>query len=105
MDDAAGGGTIDDGASADAGPDSDADGGERRLRSRSAILLAGVFLVGVAGSGVARRLLGQAGLETIGTLVFVAGYAGMVFVVWYGWIRPLDITGPVERAEPDDPGE
>jgi hypothetical protein len=80
----------------------DTDDGSR-LRSRNAVLLAGVFLVGVAGSGVARRLLGEAGFETVGTVVFVLGYAGMVFVVWYGWIRPLDITGPVERD--GDPGE
>ena len=58
------------------------------------VLLALVLVVGIAGSGVARRVLGQAGFDTVGMLVFVMGYGGMVFVIWYGWIRPLDIRGP-----------
>lgn len=63
------------------------------LRSDT-VLLALVLFVGIAGSGVARRVLGQAGLDTVGMVVFVLGYSGMVFVLWYGWIRPLDIRGP-----------
>ncbi len=74
--------------------------GETTLReffTSDGLLLAAVLLVGVAGSGVARWSLGQLGLTTLGEVVYIAGYGGMVVVVWYGWIRPLDITGPVER--------
>ncbi|TQQ81172.1 hypothetical protein EGH24_08550 [Halonotius terrestris] len=58
------------------------------------LLLVVVLFVGIVGSGVARWGLGQVGLTTLGDLIYVLGYAGMVFTVWYGWIRPLDITGP-----------
>ncbi len=70
----------------------------REFFASDGLLLAAVLLVGVAGSGVARWSLGQLGLETLGELVYIAGYGGMVVVVWYVWIRPLDITGPVERS-------
>ncbi len=63
------------------------------LRS-DAPLVALVLVVGIAGSGVARWGLGQLGLDLLGQIIFVMGYSGMVFVLWYGWIRPLDITGP-----------
>lgn len=62
--------------------------------SRDRLLLIAVIVVGIAGTGITRRLLGEAGLNSLGRLVFILGYGGMVFVVWYGWIRPLDITGP-----------
>mgnify|MGYP006431028665 CR=1 FL=1 len=65
--------------------------------SSNGLLLAAVLFVGVAGSGVARWSLGQLGLTRVGELVYVIGYGGMVVVVWYGWIRPLDITGPEQR--------
>ena len=63
------------------------------LRSDT-LLLALILLVGIAGSGVARWGLGELGFTTLGRIVFIMGYGGMVFVLWYGWIRPLDITGP-----------
>ena len=62
--------------------------------SSDTLLLALILLVGIAGSGVARWGLGQLGFNTLGRIVFIMGYGGMVFVIWYGWIRPLDITGP-----------
>jgi hypothetical protein len=73
-----------------------ADGG-RRLLTSDTLLLAVVLLVGVAGSGIARRFLGEMGYDTIGMVVYVLGYGGMVVLVWWGWLRPLDITGPVDR--------
>lgn len=53
-----------------------------------------VLLVGIAGSGLANYFLAAAGYETLGTVVWVVGYAAMVVVVWYVWFRPLDLTGP-----------
>ncbi len=70
---------------------------DTRLRdrlTRDRILLAAVLVVGIAGTGIVRRQLGLLGYNDLGRLVFVLGYGGTVFVVWYGWIRPLDITGP-----------
>lgn len=64
---------------------------------RDKLLLVFVLVVGIAGTGIARRLLGEAGYNGLGRLVFVLGYGTMVFVLWYGWIRPLDITGPAAR--------
>ena len=66
----------------------------RALLTSDVLLLAVVMFVGVAGSGVARWGFGQLGLPRFGDLLYIAGYGGMVFVVWYGWIRPLDLTGP-----------
>jgi hypothetical protein len=62
--------------------------------SRRVLSLVAVLAVGVVGSGLARYTLGTLGYEALGSAVYVVGYATMVVVVWYGWIRPLDITGP-----------
>ena len=67
------------------------DGG---LFGRDALVLATVLIVGVAGTGVVRRLLGEAGLNDLGAAVWILGYGGTILIVWYGWIRPLDIGGP-----------
>ncbi|KTG28427.1 hypothetical protein [Haloferax profundi] len=61
---------------------------------RGNLLLVAVVTLGIVIPGIARRFLGEAGYNTLGMVVFVLGYAGMIFVVWYGWIRPLDISGP-----------
>ena len=62
--------------------------------TRDKLLVAALLLVGVAGSGLARRFLGELGYNDLGALVYILGYGGMVFGIWYGWIRPMDITGP-----------
>lgn len=70
---------------------------DTRLRdrvTRDRLLLATVLVVGIAGTGVVRRQLGLLGFNGLGRLVFILGYGLTVFAVWYGWIRPLDITGP-----------
>ena len=75
---------------------------DARLRDRithDRLLLAAVLLVGIAGTGIVRRQLGLLGYNAVGRVVYVLGYGGTVFAVWYGWIRPLDITGPDESRE------
>jgi hypothetical protein len=67
---------------------------KRSLVSRNNLLLAAVVTLGIVLPGIARRLLGEAGYNDLGMVVFVLGYAGMIVVVWFGWIRPLDISGP-----------
>ena len=69
----------------------DSDGSGRR---RNVLLLGLILFVGVAVPGLARRALGQAGYSNLGRVVFVLGYGLMVVVIWYVWIRPLDLTGP-----------
>jgi hypothetical protein len=70
---------------------------DERFFTRDKLLLAVVIVTGVVLPGLARRFLGEAGYSALGTVVFILGYAGMIFLVWYGWIRPLDLTGPVDR--------
>jgi|GEM_PF-246655 hypothetical protein len=65
--------------------------------TRSKLLLGALLLSGIAGSGLARRALAEAGYNDLGVIIYTLGYAGMVFAVWFGWIRPLDITGPTGR--------
>jgi hypothetical protein len=77
----------------------DGDEADDRVFTRRGLLLVGLLAVGIAGSGLARRFLGEAGYSDLGVVVFVVGYAGMVLLVWWGWVRPLDITGPAGRSE------
>ncbi|SHH52761.1 hypothetical protein [Halobaculum gomorrense] len=77
-------------------------GDDTRLRDRitwDRLLLAAVLVVGIAGTGVVRRQLGVLGYNDLGRIVFIFGYGLTVFAVWYGWIRPIDITGPSARRE------
>lgn len=60
-----------------------------------------VLVVGVIGPGLANYFLAQAGYETLGTIVWALGYATMVLVLWYVWVRPLDLSGP--GGEGEDP--
>ncbi len=87
------------GAEGDADPGTD--GGRSGPFGRDALLLVAVVVVGIAGTGIVRRLLGEVGLNGLGRLVFVLGYGGMVVAVWYGWIRPLDIGGPHGNEDRD----
>ena len=75
----------------------DETGDEGQFFTRDKLLLLAVVVTGIVVPGVARRLLGEAGYSGVGTVVFVLGYATMVFLVWYGWIRPLELTGPSNR--------
>jgi predicted amino acid dehydrogenase len=56
-----------------------------------------VLTAGVVIPGFAVFVLAQNGYDTLGTAVWVVGYIGMVLFIWYRWIRPLDLTGPVEE--------
>jgi hypothetical protein len=65
--------------------------------TRDKLLLLTVVVAGIVLPGLARRFLGEAGYSAVGTVVFILGYATMIFLVWYGWIRPLELTGPSNR--------
>lgn len=53
-----------------------------------------VLALGVALSGVANALLTDAGYDGLGTLVWVLGYVGTLMVLWMGWVRHVEFTGP-----------
>ncbi len=80
--------------------DEDQNESEVTLLTRDRLLLAAVLVVGIAGTGILRRQLGVMGFNALGRLVFILGYGGTVLLVWYGWIRPLDISGPQSNATP-----
>ena len=43
--------------------------------------------------GLASRLLHAVGLSFFGSLVWAMSFFGLVFVVWYLYIRPIDFQG------------
>lgn len=49
-----------------------------------------VLATGVVLSGLADFALTEAGYPSLATLVWVAGYGGVVVVVWAVWLRELD---------------
>lgn len=65
--------------------------------TRDTLLIIALLVLGIGGSGVARGLLAEQGYDALGSAVFVVGYGTMVVLLWYGWIRPLDLTGPSGR--------
>lgn len=76
------------------------------LGSRKAFAL--ILLVGVAGTGIAVRLVNAAGYNLLGSALWFVGYATTIFVLWYGWLRPLDLTGqtspPTDRSSDPETG-
>ncbi|RCU47766.1 hypothetical protein DU504_10920 [Haloplanus salinus] len=65
--------------------------------NRDTLLIILLLVLGIGGSGLARGFLAEQGYNVLGSAVFVTGYGSMVFLLWWGWIRPLDITGPSGR--------
>jgi hypothetical protein len=65
----------------------------------SRFLLVFVVAAGIILPGVANYWLGAAGHPALGSAVWVAGYGAMVLVVWWGWIRPLDLGGAGSGTE------
>jgi hypothetical protein len=58
------------------------------------VLFGLVLATGVVVPGAADFALSKAGFDTAGTVVWAFGYLTMALVVWYRWVRPLDLTGP-----------
>ena len=65
------------------------------LSSRATFVL--IVLVGLIGTGLVVSLFESADQSLLGDLVWILGYGTTVFVVWYIWIRPLDIVGDAGR--------
>ena len=49
--------------------------------------------LGVVVPGLLKYLLTTAGYPALGTAVWVSGYLTAILVLWYVWIRPLDLKG------------
>jgi len=65
--------------------------------NRDTLLIILFLVLGIGGSGLARGFLTERGYGALGSAVFVVGYGTMVLLLWWGWIRPLNITGPSGR--------
>ncbi|MCL9812703.1 hypothetical protein [Natranaeroarchaeum aerophilus] len=61
------------------------------LVAKTLILVA----VGVVVPGIIARYLNEVGYGVIGTFIFGTSFFALVFVAWYIWIRPIDLTGPM----------
>ncbi|MDL5362187.1 hypothetical protein [Halalkalicoccus sp. NIPERK01] len=68
------------------------------LSGRAAFVL--VLVTGIVVPGVMNFVLSVVlGQQMLGRLVWALGYTLMIAVIWYGWIRPLDLTGPERDPE------
>lgn len=53
-----------------------------------------IAALGVAVAGLADAALTAAGYVALARVVWAVGFGFTVLVVWYLWLRPMDITGP-----------
>jgi hypothetical protein len=58
------------------------------------VKIALVLVAGVVLPGLANHFLVRAGYDEVGVAVWVLGYLGAMLLVWYVWLRPIEITGP-----------
>ena len=61
----------------------------REEKARLGLALA----LGVMVPGFVKYALTAAGYQALGTAVWVSGYLTAILVIWYVWIRPLDLQG------------
>lgn len=52
-----------------------------------------VVLVGLITPGLVVYFLETANLSGVADLVWIVGYGTTIFVLWFMWIRPLDLIG------------
>lgn len=57
--------------------------------------------------GLASFALEAASLPLLSDIVYATGYATMVFVVWYVWVRPIDFSNSAKQVDvwPDEEPE
>lgn len=70
------------------------------LSSRQFFVLVVVGAVVIPGLLVG--VLEVAGLSMIGNFIWILGYETGIFVVWYIWLRPLDLVGAVKQDTSPD---
>jgi hypothetical protein len=57
-----------------------------------------VLALGIAISGLADFALSQAGYTSLGAYVWAVGYAGTILVLFFVYLRPMELTGPDGEA-------
>lgn len=70
----------------------------RRNYLLGGLTIAAVVLV----PGLSKFALTSMGYGDLGTLVFYGGYFLGAVAIWYLWIRPLQLRGPVDGDTPDE---
>ena len=55
-----------------------------------------IAVVGIVVSGLADYLLTTSGYVGLGRIAWVVGFGTTVVVVWYVWLRPMDLSDPAE---------
>lgn len=64
------------------------------MSRRDRVLFGLSLLAVVVVPGLATAAFSRFGYETLATLSWLLGYGGGAVVLWYVWVRPIDITGP-----------
>lgn len=77
--------------------DSDARSFPFGLSSRLAFSI--VLLGGIALPGYFTYLLASVNYSTLASAVWVLGYGTAMLVIWYVWLRPLDLVGADDTGE------
>lgn len=49
--------------------------------------------LGVVVPGLLKYTLTEIGYAALGTAVWVTGYLTAVLLIWYIWVRPIDLQG------------
>ncbi|WP_266078666.1 hypothetical protein [Haladaptatus caseinilyticus] len=49
--------------------------------------------LGVIVPGMSKYVLTEMGYGLVGTAVFYTGYLTAALLIWYIWVRPLELTG------------
>lgn len=71
------------------------------LSSRAAFVL--TLVVGVVGTGLVVAGVSMTGYSTLASAIWVLGYGGMVIVLWYRWLRPLEFDpGGADEGSGDE---
>jgi hypothetical protein len=58
-----------------------------------------VLAAGIALSGIADFALTQAGYTGLGAYVWATGYAGTILLMFFLYLRPIDLQGPDGEGE------
>jgi hypothetical protein len=53
-----------------------------------------ILATGIALSGLANFAFTQAGYDAFGAYVWAAGYAGTILLLFFLYLRPLELQGP-----------
>lgn len=64
------------------------------MSARTKLLFGLTLLCVVLFPGLGKAALDSLGYQTVGTLVWAVGYGSGVLMIWYVWVRPVDLRAP-----------